>query len=227
MWEYALPAGVALLALAGRMLDIKGAFYGVTLGYALLIRQNEYWLYLLLAFFVLGSAATKMKSGYKKKYGLFQKTRSTENVLANGGVATLMAVAGNFYGFLGALTTATADTLSSELGVLSKQQPRMVTNFRKVPTGTNGGVTALGTLVGLAGAAAMCGLAIYFNMFDGVALTAEKILIVGTVSGMVGCFVDSYVGALLENKGKIENWGTNLIATTSGGIVGALMGMYI
>lgn len=47
-----------------------------------------------------------------------------------------------------------ADTFSSELGILSKSRPRLLTswNFREVPPGTNGGVTLTGTLAGFAGA---------------------------------------------------------------------------
>ena len=47
-----------------------------------------------------------------------------------------------------------ADTFSSELGILSKRKPRLLTswNLRPVPPGTNGGVTVAGTLAGFAGA---------------------------------------------------------------------------
>lgn len=48
-----------------------------------------------------------------------------------------------------------ADTFSSELGILSKSKPRLLTswNLREVPPGTNGGVTLAGTLAGFGGAA--------------------------------------------------------------------------
>jgi len=47
-----------------------------------------------------------------------------------------------------------ADTFSSELGILSKSKPRLLTswNLREVPPGTNGGVTMAGTLAGFGGA---------------------------------------------------------------------------
>lgn len=47
-----------------------------------------------------------------------------------------------------------ADTFSSELGILSKSKPRLLTswNLREVPPGTNGGISLVGTLAGFLGA---------------------------------------------------------------------------
>ena len=63
-----------------------------------------------------------------------------------------------------------ADTLSSELGILSSATPVLITSFRKVPRGTNGGVTLWGLFAGLAGGIAdwvdVCGTGGFLSFVD-------------------------------------------------------------
>lgn len=56
-------------------------------------------------------------------------------------------------GIIANYAAVAADTFSSELGILSKTHPRLITswNLRKVPPGTNGGVTVWGIIAGLLG----------------------------------------------------------------------------
>lgn len=58
-----------------------------------------------------------------------------------------------FVGIIANYAAVAADTFSSELGILSKSRPRLITSltFRQVPPGTNGGVTAWGLAAGVLG----------------------------------------------------------------------------
>jgi uncharacterized protein (TIGR00297 family) len=207
--ELALPLVLGAAAFFSKALDARGTVAALVLGYALLLRQNIYWLLALLLFFALGSAATMVKAEYKRKYGLYQRIRSVQNVIGNGAIAVIMALTGQFHGFIGALSTATADTLSSELGVLSRTKPILITNLKPVRTGTNGGVSALGTMCGVVGSAVIGYIA---WLISGSAAAFS----IGLLSGVFGCFIDSVVGAMLENRGLTKNWSTNLIATIAG-----------
>lgn len=215
-----VPIILAVFAYYTRSLDLKGSVAGLAIAYVILWKQDFRWLSLLLVFFIVGSIATKLKAEHKKKYGLYQKTRSTENVLSNGGVAALMALMNSPYGFLGALSAAFADTLSSELGVLSKHKPRLVTNFQPAETGTDGAISALGTSAAVLGAmaAALMGLFIINDL---------KVMLLVFCSGMVGCFADSLIGATLERKGPFKNWTTNFFATNFGALFALIIGPLI
>ncbi|KAI0880915.1 integral membrane protein DUF92-domain-containing protein [Annulohypoxylon maeteangense] len=62
-----------------------------------------------------------------------------------------------------------ADTFSSELGILSRTSPRLITSWslRKVPRGTNGGVTLWGLIAGLLGSMIIVAASLMFLPFCG------------------------------------------------------------
>jgi uncharacterized protein (TIGR00297 family) len=175
----------------------------------------------MLSFFILGSAATKYKYQYKKRIGVEQGqsgARGYRNVFANGIIAAAAAVLFGVFQmpvfivlYVGCVATAAADTLASEIGVTGGI-PYMITTFKKVPIGTNGGVTLTGEVVALLGGFAISLVAFILNVIT------MDMMVICTLAGFVGTNIDSLVGATLENRGFLGNAGTNLLATIGGGL---------
>ncbi|TIB67145.1 hypothetical protein E3Q22_04243 [Wallemia mellicola] len=131
---------------------------------------------------------------------------------------------------IGHFACCCADTLASELGILSGTYPRLVTNpWKIVPPGTNGGVSAYGTVVSafggfLIGLTAVISLAIEdsscfgLNFSFGQALLSSKsfkLIILSILSGLFGSLLDSLMGATLQRtllhkeRGKILTDGSD------------------
>lgn len=127
----------------------------------------------LIAFFVSSSLLSRFKENSTQKQAAAEKfdkggQRDLGQALANGGGAAIFAVAFGLSvpevifwlqgsvpaivaGMVGALATVTADTWATELGVLSKRKPRLITTFKQVEPGTSGGITLAGLTAALAG----------------------------------------------------------------------------
>ncbi|KAH8879987.1 hypothetical protein GQ53DRAFT_17145 [Thozetella sp. PMI_491] len=155
-------------------------------------------------------------------------------------------------GIIANYACVSADTFSSELGILAKSQPRLITSLtlRKVPRGTNGGVSLLGLGAGLLGSIIIVTASMLFMPFcseatsqrigGGIAWTLEqrRILILGlTAWGLLGSVLDSILGGLFQRSvkdirsGKIVEGegGTRVLVVpaspTAGGKVGSLAGV--
>lgn len=198
-------------------LDLLGSSFVTIIGMFIVITRGFNWLAILLLFLFLGSVFTKFKSDYKRRIGLKHEQRTVKNVVSNGIVPVVMALFGNYAGFIGAIATATADTMASEIGVLSK--PILITSRERVKPGTDGGISVLGTAAGLIGAL-IIGLTAYFV---NVSPELSHSILIALFAGMIGCFADSLLGATLERSGLFNNEHVNLSAT----IVGALVGIII
>jgi uncharacterized protein (TIGR00297 family) len=213
-----------------RTADLSGLFSAALIGIILIVFADARWFLIMLAFFILGSIATRYKYEFKTKIGVEQGrsgARGYRNVFANGIAAAAAAV---LYGvfvrpefivlYIGCVATATADTLASEIGVTGGT-PYMITTLRNVPIGTNGGVTMTGELVALAGGFVVCFVALLLNVIT------PTMLLLCTIAGFVGTNIDSIIGATLENRGYVGNAGTNLCATMGGGAFAMAMFLWI
>ncbi len=173
------------------------------------------WGLTLITFFVSSSLLSRYKRRVKEQRTgeRFAKggQRDLGQALANGGIGSGLAVAYALLGmpvallamFCGVMATVTADTWATELGTLSRQQPRLITSGRRVPTGTSGGITLAGTGATLAGATL---IGVVMPLFIGLEqyLTALVqpwgwwLVLAGMLGGVVGSLVDSLLGATVQ-----------------------------
>ena len=201
--------------------DVSGLFSGALMGILLIVFTDVRWFLIMLAFFILGAGTTKFRFEKKTALGVAEShggVRGYFNVFANGLVSLSGAI---LYGvtqdplfialFLGSVACATSDTLASEVGVVGKT-PRLITTFKEVPRGTNGGVTVVGELAAIAGAVIIAAFAYVLNVAD------PTLVAVTVLAGFFGTNIDSLIGALYENKNLIGNAGTNFLATLLSGI---------
>ncbi|EEH47302.2 uncharacterized protein PADG_03400 [Paracoccidioides brasiliensis Pb18] len=216
---------------------------------------------LLVAFFLAGTYVTKVKHDVKSRLTISssgsvggEAPRTHVQVLANSVVASILIFLDTrrlyqlgqveshcfpsrgdilMIGVVANYTAVAADTFSSELGILSKSQPRLITSWslRKVPPGTNGGVTIAGFLAAALGAFIIgvtslllpfCSTESQDNLpksrFNTVWGLREKFIwiLVVTIWGTLGSVLDSVLGGLLQ--ASVVDKRTGKIVESAGGL---------
>jgi uncharacterized protein (TIGR00297 family) len=232
------PGGVAGAMLTG---TLHFGFGGLTWGLA------------LIAFFLSGSALSHYREREKepvaRQYAKGGR-RDFGQTLANGGLTAALAVAFNirptiwlFAAFVGALATVTGDTWATELGVLSRRPPRLITTGRVVLPGTSGGLTPLGTGAALAGGLFIGGIIWGLAALFGSGIASPWVAVIGLIGGLAGSLADSLLGATIQAQyrdaeGQITEragatrvrglpWMTNDAVNFSASVIGALVGVLL
>ncbi|MBW6518456.1 MAG: TIGR00297 family protein [ANME-2 cluster archaeon] len=229
---------LAYLAYRMDIADVSAMLAATLLGVLIIVFTNLNWYLILIMFFLLGGAFTKYQYNYKVMRGIAQGkggVRSYENVLSNSITALILAVVYGVYhelypalapvllfAYLGAVATATGDTLASEIGETNRGKPILITTLKPVKPGTDGGVTRLGEAVCIGGSVVIGVLALVLGVIDihpGSAVTYVVWLLVVVLGGFGGTNFDSLLGATLQQKGWLSNSGVNLIATMGGAFI--------
>ena len=219
---FLLASLIGYLAYWRQSLSASGMLGAILVGTLIFGLGGWAWGFLLVAFFVSSSALSHYKAGLKEALAeKFSKggRRDLAQTLANGGAGAVFVVANWLWphpvwwaAFVGAMATVNADTWATELGVLSKTKPRLVTSFQEVEAGTSGGISRFGTLAAAAGAglialfaAALSLLGVgspgamsvsHWEIYAALALT---IVVVATLSGLLGSLFDSWLGATVQS----------------------------
>ena len=112
---------------------------------------------------------------------------------------------------LGSLACSSGDTWASEIGSVFSKNPRLVTTWRQVPVGTNGGVTVVGTLASIVGGGVV-GVAYYLSILAIMTykMSLDKfppqwpIVVTGVLGVFLGSLIDSFIGAKFQYSGYCE-----------------------
>jgi uncharacterized protein (TIGR00297 family) len=198
----------ALAAILLKALDARGFIASVMVGCSVIMGGGLSWFIIVAVFFTLGVGFTWYKYSYKKRLGGAQEkggARNWPNILANGGVASILAVVYYFHPslivaalFLGSISTSAADTVATELGLLSRRKPRLITDpAKEVAPGTSGGVSILGFAGALIAAGVIGSMAVLLNVMPSPFL----LLTVCAAGGVFGAVFDSVLGAAVQRKG--------------------------
>jgi uncharacterized protein (TIGR00297 family) len=198
-----IAAAIAIAAWRAGSLSPSGAVAALVIGTAA-VAAGWAWGALLILYFLSSSALSRMGTQVKAQRGggIVEKggARDATQVLANGAVfaaaaalqlvhpSELWLAAG-----AGALAASAADTWGTEIGMLAKSSPRMITTWRIVPTGTSGGVSASGLAAMVAGTLfiAVAAWLLHWN---------ARVAIAVSLGGIVGALSDSFGGALWQSR---------------------------
>ena len=215
-FAYALAGAIGYAGYRAHALTPGGALAACLVGGTIFGFGGLWWAVLLVLFFVSSSALSFVAAGNPLKRRAAEQfdkgsTRDAAQVLANGGIPALAALAYGlgappgptlwFAAFVGALSAATADTWATEIGVLSPIPPRLLTTGRPVEPGTSGAVTPLGTSAALVGALLIGLSATTLVAFPNTGLPSipfATTILAGLIGGGTGMLADSLLGATLQ-----------------------------
>jgi uncharacterized protein (TIGR00297 family) len=226
----AVSAVLAGVAWRARALDAAGAASTVVIGTAITAGLGLRGLAVMATFFVVGTAATRLGQADKARRGLAQErggVRGWRNAWANGAVPAALALMALLapadtrglwvIAYAASVATAAADTCASEIGKAYGRHAVLITTLRPVPPGTEGGISAEGTLGGLAGAVVVAAAGAAAGLYGaGVAALAAA-------AGLVGCLAESLLGTVSERRGWMGNDLLNAVNTAIGALVALLL----
>jgi uncharacterized protein (TIGR00297 family) len=209
-------------------LTLAAALTGGVIGTVLFIGTGWIGIALMTAFFLMGTLATSWKKNIKQPMDLAQENKSgrtTGQVLANAGVGGILGLLAIFfpqtlvlfvYLVACAFSSATADTVSSELGSVYGKRFYDILSFKSGQRGMDGVISFEGTLFGIAGSFVIA-------LIAAIALGGNQMMLWIVLAGTIGNLSDSILGATLERKGIIKNDAVNFLNTAIAVLAGYLL----
>ena len=183
------------------------------------------------AYLFLGTLVTKI--GYKNKAsrGIAEARggqRGPENVWGSAATGCSLALLSCFWpnyltlfmvGFASSFTAKLSDTFSSEIGKRFGKSTFLITTLKPVAPGTEGAISIEGSVAGFLGSLIMTVVMIHLSIISGISLAFIVLL-----SGFLATFIESYIGAVAQNK---LNWMTNELVNSIQTSLAAIISIYL
>lgn len=203
-----LAAFIAFAAHWRKTLSISGALTSIVTA-AACSAAGWSWAWILIAFFSTSTILSRIGETRKraKTADIVEKggERDAWQVFANGGLFAALAIVSLAWpgtaihlAASGAIASSTADTWSTEIGTLSRGDPRSIVSWKKVPVGTSGGVSLGGSAAQICGALFVAALVMAFHWPPRSAIAAFA-------GGLAGSLADSLLGATVQGKRWCEH----------------------
>jgi len=194
---------------------------------------------IVLVYFFVGSAVTKVGMAEKEAAGIAEKragARGPENVWGSALIGALCAIAMGLLallppstaippiiallalGYVASFSTKLADTCASEIGKAYGQRTFLITTLQAVPRGTEGAVSLEGTLAGIGGAIAIAlvGWGVGFLSPIGIGICI--------LAAFIATNLESVIGATLQTR---WTWLTNELVNIINTLIGASVAIAI
>jgi uncharacterized protein (TIGR00297 family) len=230
-----LSASFSFLAFLFRRLTLDGMFASIVAGIFILGLGGWATAGVVLLFFVSSvvitgespARSTNSIAGIRRNglqvwaNGFWLMVCLVLDVVFNAGIFTIAA--------MGAIATATADTWATELGSKVPGATYLITDFKTVASGTDGGISLRGTTAALIGSGMIAIASIYFFSLEFYVFPCIFL------AGFLGCIVDSYFGAIFQQKNSsvilpvlekeinIDNNLVNGISTGAGALLAIIL----
>ncbi|KAJ1285228.1 hypothetical protein BS78_03G263800 [Paspalum vaginatum] len=190
---------------------------------------------LVVAYFIVGTAVTKLRIKQKEALGVAEKRggrRGPGSVIGSSAAGCICALLSIYHGggtafselwtlgFVASFCTKLSDTVSSEIGKAFGRTTYLVTTLKVVPRGTEGAISIEGTLAGI--------LASVFLASIGYLLGQVNVsqIVVCILASQIANYGESYIGATLQDKEGFEwlnNDVVNVLNISIGAILAVLM----
>ena len=195
---------IIMIVTERKVLSKSGLLCAIILDVAVSLTLGNVGFILLLAFLVISVIIDKIKKRKNDDSSITKRgeCRDHVQVLANGLIPMVMAVMFSLtvnkaflIGYVAALAEALADTAASGMGAYSKTTFDIF-KMRKCKKGISGGMSVVGTVASLFGAAIISALALLFGAVN------LKLFFAVIASAFLGAVFDSFLGSVLQVKYK-------------------------